>query len=154
MSDWSEQDEKFMRAARAEAKVAASVGEVPVGAVVVKNGEVIGAGLNRSIQDADPTAHAEVVAIRAAAKSENNYRLPDTTIYVTLEPCAMCVGAMLQARISRVVFGAYDEKAGAAGSVVDLCNHRQLNHCIEVNGGLLEDQCAGLLKKFFAGRRA
>jgi len=120
---------------------------------VVKNGEIIGAGLNRSIQDADPTAHAEVVAIRAAALAEKNYRLKGTTLYVTLEPCAMCVGAMIQARISRLVFGAYDAKAGAAGSVIDLCDNRQLNHQIEVNGGLLEEQCAGLLKRFFEARR-
>lgn len=153
MSDWSDLDENFMRAARAEAKVAASVGEVPVGAVVVKNGEVIGAGLNRSIQDADPTAHAEVVAIRAAAKAEQNYRLVGTTIYVTLEPCAMCVGAMIQARISRLVFGAYDEKAGAAGSVLDLADSRRLNHQIEVNGGLQEAECADILKRFFESRR-
>ncbi len=150
---WSATDEQFMRAAIREAKVAAAVDEVPVGAVVVKNGEIIGAGLNRSIQDADPTAHAEIVAIRAAALSENNYRLNNSTLYVTLEPCAMCVGAMLQARISRVVFGAYDAKAGAAGSVIDLCDNRQLNHQIEVNGGLFAEKCAGLLKKFFAARR-
>ena len=150
---WSDPDQKFMRAAIAEAKIAASVDEVPVGAIVVRNGVVLGAGLNRSIQDADPTAHAEIVAIRAAAKSENNYRLNDSTLYVTLEPCAMCVGAMLQARISRLVFGAYDDKAGAAGSVVDLCDNRRLNHRIEVNGGLLEDNCAGLLKVFFQSKR-
>ena len=153
MSDWSEQDEKFMRAARAEAKVAASVGEVPVGAVVVKNGELIGAGLNRSIQDADPTAHAEIVAIRAAAQAEQNYRLNGVTIYVTLEPCAMCIGAMIQARVARLVFGAYDEKAGAAGSVLDLADMRQLNHQIEVNGGLQEAECAAALKRFFESRR-
>ncbi len=150
---WSATDEQFMRAAIREAKVAAAVDEVPVGAVVVKNGEIIGAGLNRSIQDADPTAHAEIVAIRAAALRENNYRLNNSTLYVTLEPCAMCVGAMLQARISRVVFAAYDAKAGAAGSVIDLCDNRQLNHQIEVNGGLFAEKCAGLLKKFFAARR-
>ena len=143
-----------MRAARAEAKVAASVGEVPVGAVVVRNGEIIGAGLNRSIQDADPTAHAEIVAIRAAAQAEQNYRLGGTTIYVTLEPCAMCIGAMLQARISRVVFGAYDEKAGAAGSVLNLADNRQLNHQIEVNGGLQQDECVAALQRFFAARRS
>lgn len=154
MSDWSELDQKFMRAARAEAKVAASVGEVPVGAVVVKNGEAIGAGLNRSIQDADPTAHAEIVALRAAAQTEQNYRLTGTTIYVTLEPCAMCVGAMIQARVSRLVFGAYDEKAGAAGSVLDLTDNRQLNHRIEVNGGLQEEECAAQLKRFFESRRS
>ena len=150
---WSPTDEKFMRSAISEAKIAASVNEVPVGAVVVKNGEIIGAGLNRSIQDTDPTAHAEIVAIRAAARLEKNYRLKDTTLYVTLEPCAMCIGAMLQARISRLVFGAYDAQAGAAGSVIDLSDNRRLNHQIEVNGGLLEEKCAGLLKKFFAERR-
>ncbi len=153
MSGWSEPDEKFMRAARAEAKVAAAVGEIPVGAVVVKNGEIIGAGLNRSIQDADPTAHAEIVAIRAAAQAEQNYRLKGTTIYVTLEPCAMCIGAMIQARISRLVFGAYDEKAGAAGSVLDLADNRQLNHRIEVNGGLQKKECAAVLTEFFESRR-
>ena len=150
---WSETDEKFMRAAIGEAKVAASVNEVPVGAVVVKSGEIIGAGLNRSIQDSDPTAHAEMVAIRAAALAEKNYRLTDATLYVTLEPCAMCIGAMIQARISRLVFGAYDAKAGAAGSVIDLSDNRHLNHQIEVNGGLFEEKCAGLLQKFFAARR-
>ncbi len=153
MSDWSEADETFMRAARAEAKVAATVGEIPVGAVVVKNGEVIGVGMNRSIQDTDPTAHAEIVAIRTAAQAEQNYRLNSTTIYVTLEPCAMCIGAMIQARISRLVFGAYDDKAGAAGSVFDLADNRQLNHQIEVNGGLHEKECAAALTKFFESRR-
>ena len=154
MSHWSELDEKFMRAARAEAQVAASVGEVPVGAVVVRNGAIIGAGLNRSIQDADPTAHAEIVAIRAAAQAEQNYRLSGTTIYVTLEPCAMCIGAMIQARLSRLVFGAYDEKAGAAGSVLDLADNRRLNHQIEVNGGLQQEECAAVLQGFFVSRRS
>ena len=153
MSRWSELDEKFMRAARAEAKVAGSVGEIPVGAVVVRNGEIIGAGLNRSVQDADPTAHAEIVALRAAAQAEQNYRLSGTTVYVTLEPCAMCVGAMLQARVSRVVFGAYDQKAGAAGSVLDLAGNRQLNHQIEVNGGLQQEECVAALQGFFESRR-
>lgn len=151
--NFSDADTKFMRAALADAKIAASVGEVPVGAVVTRNNEIVGAGLNRSIQDSDPTAHAEIVALRAAAKQENNYRLTGTTLYATLEPCAMCVGAMIQARVSRLVFGAYDDKAGAAGSVLDLCDMRELNHRMEVNGGLLEDQCAGLLKKFFAAKR-
>ena len=150
---WSEQDETFMRAALAEAKVAASAGEVPVGAVLVRNDEIIGRGLNRPVQDSDPTAHAEIVALRAAALDARNYRLPDTTLYVTLEPCTMCVGAMLHARVRRLVFGAYDPKAGAAGSVLDLCDHRQLNHRLEVNGGLLEEQCAGLLSRFFESRR-
>ena len=124
-----------------------------MGAVVVRNGEIIGRGLNRPVQDCDPTAHAEIVAIRAAAASEKNYRLNDTTLYVTLEPCPMCVGAMLHARIGRLVFGAYDPKAGAAGSVLDLSDDRRLNHRLEVNGGLLEDKCSELLQKFFAARR-
>ncbi len=150
---WSAEDEQFMRAALAEAKVAGQADEVPVGAVVVRNGEIIGRGLNRPVQDCDPTAHAEIVAIRAAAASEKNYRLNDTTLYVTLEPCPMCVGAMLHARIGRLVFGAYDPKAGAAGSVLDLSDDRRLNHRLEVNGGLLEDKCSELLQKFFAARR-
>jgi len=150
---WSSEDEQFMHAALAEAKVAGQADEVPVGAVVVRNGEIIGRGLNRPVQDCDPTAHAEIVAIRAAAASEKNYRLNDTTLYVTLEPCPMCVGAMLHARIGRLVFGAYDPKAGAAGSVLDLSDDRRLNHRLEVNGGLLEDKCSGLLQKFFAARR-
>ncbi len=153
MSDWTELDEQLMRAARAEAKSAAEIDEVPVGAVVVKNGEVIGTGFNRCILDADPTAHAEVVAIRAAAQAEQNYRLNGATIYVTLEPCAMCMGAMIQARISRLVFGAYDEKAGAAGSVLDLTDNRQLNHQVEVNGGLQVKECAAALTTFFESRR-
>ena len=137
----------------AEAKVAATVNEVPVGAVVVKSGKIIGRGLNRPVQDSDPTAHAEIVALRAAAASEKNYRLNGTTVYVTLEPCAMCLGAMLNARVSRVVFGAYDPKAGAAGSVVDLSDNRKLNHQLEVNGGLFAEQSAALLQKFFESRR-
>ncbi len=150
---WSPDDESFMRAALAEAAVAASVGEVPVGAILARNGEIIGRGLNRPIQDSDPTAHAEIMAIRAAAAAEKNYRLLNTTMYVTLEPCAMCVGAMLNARVSRVVFGAYDVKAGAAGSVVDLSDNRSHNNQIEVNGGLLEAQCRELLQDFFRSRR-
>ena len=151
---WSADDERFMREALKEAKVAASADEVPVGAVVVKGGEIIGRGLNRPVQDSDPTAHAEVVAIRAAALHERNYRLTDATVYVTLEPCAMCLGAMLNARISRLVFGAYDPKAGAAGSVIDLSDNRSLNHQLEVNGGLLEDKSSSLLRRFFERRRA
>ena len=150
---WTDEDRTFMRAAIAEAKVALAANEVPVGAVVVRNGGIIGRGLNRPIQDNDPTAHAEVMALRAAAEEEDNYRLSDTTLYVTLEPCPMCVGAMLNARVARVVFGAYDPKAGAAGSVVDLCDNRELNHRIEANGGLMADECGALLKKFFESRR-
>jgi tRNA(adenine34) deaminase len=150
---WSDDDTCFMKAALAEAKVAANADEVPVGAVLVRSGEIVARGLNRPVQDNDPTAHAEVMAIRAAATEERNYRLADSTLYVTLEPCPMCVGAMLHARIGRLVFGAYDPKAGAAGSVIDLCDDRRFNHRIEVNGGLLEEQCAALLQDFFAKRR-
>ena len=150
---WTDEDRKFMQAAMAEAKVALAADEVPVGAVVVRNGEIVGRGLNRPVQDNDPTAHAEVMALRAAASEEGNYRLRDTTLYVTLEPCPMCVGAMLNARIARVVFGAYDPKAGAAGSVIDLCDNRGLNHRIEANGGLMADRCGALLQRFFESRR-
>ena len=150
---WSDEDIGFMRAALAEAKIAASAGEVPVGAVLVRKGKIVARGLNRPVQDSDPTAHAEIMALRAAATAEKNYRLAGSTLYVTLEPCPMCVGAMLHARIDRLVFGAYDPKSGAAGSVMDLCDERRLNHRIEVNGGLLEDQCGGLLQRFFAKRR-
>ena len=150
---WSREDTGFMQAALAEAKIAASAGEVPVGAVLVRNSEIVARGLNRPVQDSDPTAHAEIMALRAAAADEKNYRLAGATVYVTLEPCPMCVGAMLHARIDRLVFGAYDPKSGAAGSVVDLCDERRFNHRIEVNGGLLEEQCAGLLQRFFAERR-
>jgi tRNA(adenine34) deaminase len=150
---FSADDEAFMKAALAEANIAARVGEVPVGAVIVRGGDIIGRGLNRPVQDHDPTAHAEIVAIRSAAVSEQNYRLPDTTLYVTLEPCAMCVGAMLHARVSRLVFGAYDPKSGAAGSVIDITAERRFNHSIEVNGGLMEQQCGELLRRFFASRR-
>jgi len=150
---WSEADTRFMTAAIAEAEVAASTNEVPVGAVIVKGVEIISRGFNCLVQNNDPTAHAEIMAIRAAAVDHNNYRLNNTTLYVTLEPCPMCVGAMLHARVSRVVFGAYDPKTGAAGSVLDLCDDRRMNHRIEVNGGLLEDQCGALLKQFFERRR-
>jgi tRNA(adenine34) deaminase len=153
MSHWTELDEKCMRAAIKEAKVAASVGEVPVGAVVLRGTEIIGAGHNCPVQDSDPTAHAEIVALRAAARAEDNYRLVGTTLYVTLEPCAMCIGAMLNARVSRLVFGAYDEKAGAAGSVLDLADDRRLNHQLEVNGGLQAEVSARLLQRFFEARR-
>ncbi len=145
---------RWMRRAVELARAAADAGEVPVGAVLVRGDEIVAEGHNRTVTDADPTAHAEVVAIRAAAQAEQNYRLNGATIYVTLEPCAMCVGAMIQARISRLVFGAYDEKAGAAGSVLDLADNRQLNHQIEVNGGLQEEQCAAALKRFFEARRS
>ncbi len=143
-----------MRSALAEAELGADQNEIPVGAVVVVGGEIIARGSNRSITDHDPSAHAEIVALRAAGNATGNYRLVDATLYVTLEPCAMCVGALIQARIRRLVFGAYDDKAGAAGSVLDLAGERKLNHRFEVNGGLLKDECGGLLSAFFANRRA
>jgi tRNA(adenine34) deaminase len=150
---WTELDRRFMRAALEQASLASSAGEVPVGAVVVVGDGIVGRGHNRSINDCDPSAHAEVIALRQAAKEAGNYRIGDATAYVTLEPCAMCIGTMLHARIRRLVFGAYDVKAGAAGSVVDLCNERRLNHRIEVNGGLLAEECAAVLTEFFAGKR-
>jgi len=126
--DWSDQDIANMRAALAEAGIAAAEGEVPVGAIVVVDGNIIATGHNRSICDSDPSAHAEIIALRAAARAQNNYRLPNATLFVTLEPCVMCVGAIVQARIGRVVFGAYDDKAGALGSAVDLADSKALNH--------------------------
>lgn len=142
-----------MRTAISEAKIAAQAGEVPVGAVLVLDNEVIGRGVNRTISDTDPSAHAEIVALRAAAHELGNYRLTNATLYVTLEPCAMCLGAMVQARISRLVFGAYDPKAGAAGSAIDLTDSPAFNHRFEVNGGVLADECGEVLKSFFESRR-
>jgi tRNA(adenine34) deaminase len=151
--DWAQKDIDYMRAALAEAAVAANEGEVPVGAVVVIGGEIVAAGHNRSVSDADPSGHAEVVALRAAAEHYSNHRLVNANIFVTLEPCVMCVGAIAQARVGRVVFGAYDKKAGALGSVEDLSDSRALNHRFEVNGGLLADEASALLKSFFESRR-
>ena len=146
-------DAAFMQAALREAEAAANAGEVPVGAVVVSGADVIGVGQNRSVRDNDPSAHAEVVALREACLAQANYRLTDATLYVTLEPCAMCIGALVQARVSRVVFGAYDPKAGAAGSAVDLTESRAFNHRFEVMGGVLADECGALLQDFFRSRR-
>ena len=142
-----------MRRAIELAQRASEEGEVPVGAVVVEGAEIIGEGWNRPISAADPSAHAEIQAMRAAASAKRNYRLLDSTLYVTLEPCAMCVGAMFHARIRRVVFGAADPKTGAAGSVIDLFAAQQLNHHATVEGGLLADECGELLRRFFAARR-
>jgi tRNA(Arg) A34 adenosine deaminase TadA len=151
--DWSQSDVDNMRAALAEAEQAAGEGEIPVGAVVVVSGEIVSAGHNCSVARADPTGHAEVVALRAAAARLGNHRLPEATLYVTLEPCVMCTGAIVQARVKRVVFGAYDSKAGALGSAEDLADSPALNHRFEINGGLLADECAGLLRAFFDARR-
>jgi tRNA(adenine34) deaminase len=142
-----------MRLALDAAVEARDVGEVPVGAVITAAGRIIGRGRNRTIGDCDPSAHAEIVALREAAAACANHRLPDTSIFVTLEPCAMCLGALIQARVRRLVFGAYDPKAGAAGSVIDLTNERRLNHRIETSGGLLAGECGLLLSEFFAARR-
>lgn len=153
MNGWSESDQGFMRAALDEAAIAADSKEVPVGAVVVQSGEIIARGRNRTLADNDPTAHAEVVAVRAAAIAMENHRLPGSTLFVTLEPCPMCVGAMLQARVARVVFAAYDARAGALGSVIDISMLPQLNHRLEVNGGLFAEEAGDLLSAFFEQRR-
>jgi len=143
----------FMRRALELARRAAQQGEVPVGAVVVADGRIVGEGWNHPIASADATSHAETEAIRAACRALGNYRLTAATLYVTLEPCAMCVGAMFHARIARVVFGTRDPKTGAAGSVVDLFAVHKLNHHATVEGGVLAEECAALLKGFFASRR-
>lgn len=149
----TQDDEHWMRLALAQAQAAASAGEVPVGAVVVKDGQVIASGRNAPIAGHDPTAHAEVMALREAARVLGNYRLDGCTLYVTLEPCAMCSGAMLHARLARVVFGAADPRTGVAGSVLNLFDHAQLNHQTQVTGGVLADACGQLLKDFFRPRR-
>ena len=146
-------DLRFMREALALAAQAAAAGEVPVGAVLVKDGRIIGRGYNRPISSHDPTAHAEIVALRDAAQAERNYRLPGCDLYVTLEPCAMCVGAMVHARLARVVFGATDPKTGACGSIVDLPAIGHWNHHGVFTGGVLADECGAVLKRFFADRR-
>ena len=146
-------DIDFMRLALAQAMAAAQAGEVPVGAVIVQGGKVIATGRNSPIAGHDPTAHAEIIAVRAAAKLLNNYRLPDCSLFVTLEPCAMCSGAMLHARLKRVVFGASDAKTGAAGSIINLFDQQQLNHQTALQGGVLADESAALLKSFFSLRR-
>lgn len=146
-------DVDFMREALSLAAEASAAGEVPVGAVVVRDGEIVGRGWNRPISSSDPTAHAEIVALREAAARLGNYRLPGCELYVTLEPCAMCVGAMLHARLARVVYGAADPKTGACGSVVSLSAEARLNHQTAFEGGVLAAECGELLKRFFAERR-
>ena len=149
----SPDDERFMAAALEEASAAASHGDVPVGAIVVRDSAVLSRASNRTVRDQDPTAHAELLAIRAAAESLGSWRLGECTLYVTLEPCAMCAGAIVLARLRRVVFGAWDDKAGMAGSVGDLLRHPLLNHRPEVLAGVAADPCAALLRRFFEGRR-
>ena len=146
-------DLEAMQAALAEARLAGEAGEVPIGAVAVFDGEIIARGQNRVLRDLDPTAHAEIVAMRAAAGALGNYRLLGCTLFVTLEPCAMCAGAMIHARLDRLVFAATDPKAGAAGSVLSVLNHPQLNHQMQVEQGMLEGESAELLRGFFRDRR-
>jgi tRNA(adenine34) deaminase len=143
-----------MKAALAEARLAAEAGEVPIGAIVVRDGEIVSRGQNRVLRDLDPTAHAEIVALRAAAGAIDNYRLNGCSLFVTLEPCAMCAGAMIHARLDRLVFAAADPKAGAAGSVLAVLNHPQLNHQMQVEQGILADEAAELLRNFFRERRS
>ncbi len=150
----SVRDEEVIREALALAAEAAQHGDVPVGALVVYQGRVVGTGSNRTARDQDPVAHAEMVALRAAAATLGTWRLDGCTLYVTLEPCAMCAGAMVLARVDRVVFGAWDDKAGMAGSVGDILRHPRLNHQPQVQGGVLAAECGELLRAFFAGRRA
>jgi len=147
-------DEFFMREALSLARSAECLGEVPVGAVVVSEGKIVGRGFNSPIGEHDPTAHAEIAALRDAARHLENYRLPGCELFVTLEPCAMCAGAILHARIARVIYGARDLKTGVHGSVVDLFAVERLNHHTEVVSGVLAEDCAQLLSSFFAGRRA
>ena len=147
-------DEQYIRNALDLAREAVKRNEVPIGAVVVRDGSILAAATNRTIRDQDPTAHAELLAIREASAKLDSWRLDECTLYVTLEPCAMCAGAIVLSRMKRVVFGAWDEKAGMAGSVGDLLRHPKLNHRPEVRGGVLAEECARLLEEFFQRQRA
>jgi len=149
----TDEDLKFMKLALGLAKKAELKNEVPVGALIVRNGEIIGQGMNTSISDHDPTSHAEINAIREAAKAIKNYRLKDCAIYVTLEPCAMCVGAIQHARIEKIIYGAPDPKTGACGSIIDLISVKEINHHAEAIGGILEKECGQILKDFFLSKR-
>ncbi|WP_404815893.1 tRNA adenosine(34) deaminase TadA [Candidatus Thioglobus autotrophicus] len=146
-------DKEWMELAIQQAKLAKNIDEVPVGAVLVRDEQLIASAHNQPISTNDPTAHAEIQVLRAAGKKLNNYRLPNTTLYVTLEPCTMCLGAMIHARVSRVVFGAYDPKTGVCGSCQDLTTSACFNHSIKTQGGILADECKDLLQRFFKNRR-
>ncbi len=146
-------DKEWMALAIQQAKLAEKIDEVPVGAVLVQDGQLIAQAHNQPINNNDPTAHAEIQLLRQAGKKLGNYRLPNTTLYVSLEPCTMCLGAMIHARVSRIVFGAYDEKTGVCGSCQDLSKSDCFNHTIEVEGGILADECRDLLQQFFKHRR-
>ena len=149
----AELDRHFMEQAIEQAKLAALAGEVPVGAIVVREGKVLARAFNKPISNHDPSAHAEMLALREASLTEKNYRLPGTTLYVTLEPCAMCAGAMLHARVDRIVYGASDPKTGAVGSVLDIFASKQINHQTTVEGGIMGDECGQVLRHFFRERR-
>ncbi len=146
-------DESWMEAALLEAAKAEAAGEVPVGAVVVSDGRIVGRGANQNLADSDPTAHAEIVALREAARSLGNHRLGECEMFVTIEPCAMCAGALIHARLKRLVYGADDPKAGAVRSALQVLNHPSLNHQMEVTSGVLADRCGDLLQAFFRSRR-
>jgi tRNA(adenine34) deaminase len=146
-------DEQYMDFAIAEARKAEAAGEVPVGAVIVADGVVIGRGFNQPISASDPTAHAEIIALREASRHQENYRLSNATLYCTVEPCTMCAGAMIHARLQRLVFGTPDPKAGAAGSIYNVLTDPRLNHRVEVVSGIREDECTALLRGFFEKRR-
>ena len=143
----------YMQEALVEARAAAAAGEVPIGAVLVRDGKIVTRSNNRTIRDCDPTAHAEIVALRDAALRLGNYRLADTTLYVTVEPCSMCAGAIIQARVPRLVYGADDPKGGAVRSCFEILSHPRLNHQVEVTSGILAADCAAILQSFFAERR-
>ena len=149
----SKTHEKWMKLALEQARLAQAMSEVPVGAVLVQDDQLIASAHNQPISNNDPTAHAEIQLLRAAGKQLNNYRFPDTTLYVTLEPCTMCLGAMIHARVSRIVFGAYDQKTGVCGSCTDLSTSQCFNHTIAIEGGVLANDCKQLLQEFFKKRR-
>ena len=149
----SGEDAAWMELALDQAQLAATAGEVPVGALVIKDGEILGRGYNRNLLDNDPTAHAEIVALRQAAARMGNHRLVGCTMVATIEPCSMCAGALIHARIARLVYGATDPKAGAAGSTVQVINHPSLNHRMEVTAGVLAGKCSEILQKFFRQKR-
>jgi tRNA(adenine34) deaminase len=146
-------DAAWMELALEQASLAAQAGEVPVGALVIRDGEIIGCGHNRNLLDNDPTAHAEIVALRQAAAKLGNHRLSGCTLFATIEPCSMCAGALIHARIARLVYGAADVKAGAAGSVLEVLNHPRLNHKLEVTAGVLKERCSEILQDFFRRKR-
>jgi tRNA(adenine34) deaminase len=146
-------DEIWMQRAIDEAAAAQAAGEVPIGAVIVKDGELVASAQNRNLRDHDPSAHAEIVALRAAGAALGNHRLADCEMFVVIEPCAMCAGALVHARVKRLVYGAKDPKAGAVDSAMQVINHPRLNHRIEVTSGVLEDRCSAILREFFRARR-